>query len=145
MKYQYIHRTILGVLLCFSCIVAFSQQCMEKKELDRILYPDNSPIGQPFTSRQPYIRMVRVNSYEEAWSFWKKIKKKKDKIEKYENGHYVYYQYPLSNGKGYLIFTNKVKPGKNEVAVLWIKADSVDIKEIHFVETVKIKKMSTVF
>lgn len=138
MKIRCLHY-IVSVVLFFNCTIAFPQQTKEIQRIREHIYKGGKPIGQPFTSRQPHIRMLRVGSYKEAWDFFVDISKGTGKLQMYNMKPFTYYCYSLPENKGNLIFTDKVKPKRYEVAVLWVCIDSIAIKEIHFIETIKIK------
>lgn len=133
---------IAGMVMFLNCIVAFPQQITEIQRIRECLYPAGKPIGQPFTSRQTDIRMLRVDSYQEARSFFMNLCRGSGKLQMYSIKTFTCYRYTLSGNKGHLIFTDKVKPKRNETAVLWVSIDSIGVKEIHFVETTKIKSTS---
>lgn len=124
------------------CFCAFSQNHSLEADIRNRLFPKGKIIGQPFTSRQPCIRMLRVDSYREACDFFKGICAGEGKVKiRQHNGH-PYYFYSLPDD-GYFVFTDDVKENRNEVAILWIKVPSLikqGIREIHFVETIKIKR-----
>lgn len=124
------------------CVVALRQNGLSEKQLTGYLFPQGKAIGQPFTSKQPYIRMVRVSSYRDAYDFFKGICQLPGKLKVRKDKRYSYYFYLLPDG-GYLVFTDKVVCDRNEVAILWIKVPFLikqGIREIHFVETIKIKQ-----
>lgn len=123
------------------CAVAWGQNGLSEKQLTGYLFPQGKAIGQPFTSKQPYIRMVRVSSYRDAYDFFKGICRLPGKLKVRKDKRYTYYFYLLPDD-GYLVFTDKVACGRNEVAILWIKVPFLinqGIREVHFVETIKIK------
>lgn len=123
------------------CTIALGQNSLSEKQLTDYFFPHGKAIGQPFTSKQPYIRMVRVNSYDEAYDFFKAICRLPEELKVRQNKGYTYYYFCLPD-KGCLIFTDKVVSGRNEVAILWIKVPFLikqGIREVHFVQTIKIK------
>lgn len=130
------------ICLGMCCVCSFSQNRSFEADIRNRLFPGGKAIGQPLTSRQPYIRMLRVDSYQEAYDFFRHICLVEDKVKiRQHNGH-PYYFYSLPND-GYFVFTDDVVKNRNEVAVLWIKVPSLikqGIREIHFVETIKIKR-----
>lgn len=86
------------------------------------LFPDGKPLGQPYTHKQPEIRMVRVSSAHEADSFYMALQ---DRHPEYETD-----------------YTHDTPAGTYEVGIVRIMDSAViakGIKEIHFVETVKPK------
>lgn len=131
---------IASMVMFLNCTVAFPQQITEVQRIRECLYQNGKPIGQPFTSRHPHIRMLRVGSYIEARDFFMNLSKGIGKLQMYDVNSYMYYRYALPEKEGDLIFTDKVKPKRNEVAVLWMRIDSIAIKEIHFVKTIKINR-----
>lgn len=87
--------------------------------------------------------MVRVYSKEEGLSFFRKIctggmeSYGKDK----KGTHLLGYSTDITDG--YLIFTTDVPVGTYEVGIIKVCSPSLiarGIREIHFVETIKIKK-----
>lgn len=138
MKIRHLYCTA-SVILFLNCTVAFPQQITEIQRIRKCLYQNDKPIGQPFTSRQPHIRMLRVESYNEARDFFTDLSKGAGILQIYSIEPFTYYRYVLTGKKGDLIFTDKVKPKRNEVAILWVRIDSIVIKEIHFVETIKLR------
>lgn len=138
MKIPYIY-CMAGILMFLNCTVAYPQQSAELQRLRNCLYRDGKPVGQPFTSQHTDIRMLRVSSYKEAWDFFMDLSKGTGKLQNHSASPFTYCRYTLPGNKGYFIFTDKVKPKRNEVAILWMHIDSIAIKEIHFVETIKIK------
>lgn len=139
MKIRCLHYMV-SVVLFFNCTVAFPQQTKEIQRIREHLYKGGKPIGQPFTSRQPHIRMLRVGSYKEARDFFMDLSKGAGILQIYSIKPFTCYRYVLTEKKGDLFFTDKVKPKRNEVAILWVRIDSITIKEVHFVETIKIKR-----
>lgn len=86
------------------------------------LFPDGKPLGQPYTHKQPEIRMVRVSSVHEADGFYMTLRDKHPECE--------------------ISYTHDTPAGTYEVAIICIMDSAViaqGIKEIHFVETVKPK------
>ena len=87
------------------------------------LFPDDKPLGQPYTHAQPEIRMVRVSSVHEADSFYTAIRDK----------------YPECS----VSYTHTTPAGTYEVGIVRVMDSAViakGIKEIRFVETVKPKE-----
>lgn len=85
------------------------------------LFPGGKPVGQPRTSRQTDIRMVRVSSAAEADSFFAALCRK------------------IPPG-GRMTYTREVPPGTYEVGIIRIQDAAINakgIREVHFVETVK--------
>lgn len=122
--------------------IALGQNGLSEKQLTGYLFPQGKAIGQPFTSKQSYIRMVRVSSYSEAYDFFKDISQLPGELKVRKDKRYTYYFYLLPDN-GYLIFTDKVVGSRNEVAILRIEVPFLikrGIREIHFVETIKIKQ-----
>lgn len=93
--------------------------CLEPGEL----FPDGKPLGQPYTYKQPEIRMVRVSSVHEADSFCLALPN----------------QYPGCR----IYYTHDTPVNTYEVGIIYIMDPMLNargIKEIHFVETVKPRK-----
>lgn len=87
------------------------------------LFPDGKPLGQPYSYKQPKIRMVRVSSVHEADSFCLALPNK----------------YPRCR----IYYTHDTSVNTYEVGIIRIMDSMIvakGIKEIHFVETVKPKK-----
>lgn len=110
------------------------------------LFPDGKPLGQPFSPTQAHIRMARVESVQEADSFFLALCRKA--------GYAYFATYYCPNGKSLLhyrhkmsgsevFYTHHTPAGTYEVGIIYIR-DSVTnakgIREVHFVETVKPKK-----
>lgn len=134
---------ICATVMCLCTITVRSQTEFQKEKLLTCFFENGRPIGQPFTSKQPCIRMVRVNSYKDAYEFFNQLCLPPGILDIYRNEEYIFYRYSFQGDGGSLLFTNKVVPKRNEVAVLWIKAPSIikqGITEIHFVETIKIER-----
>lgn len=127
--------------LWLHCAIALGQNSLSEKQLTGYFFPQGKAIGQPFTSKQPHIRMLRVSSYGEAYDFFKGICRLPGELKVRQNKGYIYYYFCLPDN-GCLIFTDKVASGRNEVAILWIKVPFLikqGIREVHFVQTIKIK------
>lgn len=134
---------ICATVMCLCTITVRSQTEFQKEKLLTCFFENGRPIGQPFTSKQPYIRMVRVNSYKDAYDFFNQLCLPPGILDIYRDEEYIFYRYSFQGDGGSLLFTNKVVPKRNEVAVLWIKVPSIikqGIREIHFVETIKTKR-----
>lgn len=130
-----------GLWLCLYGITAFCQGHSQQEILLNSFFPAGKAIGQPFTSKQPCIRMVRVNSYQEAYDFFQSVCLFPDHLKRTQYKGNNYYRYFLPDSTC-LIFTDKVIAGRNEVAILWIGIPDLNkkgIREIHFVQTIKIK------
>ena len=130
------------ILLAIHATVVFAQDNFPEKQLAGCFFPKGRAIGQPFTSKQPHIRMVRVDSYSEALDFFKNICRFPGQLKTRENKGDIGYFYILPD-KGYFLFTPKGIAGTNEVAILWIKVPFLvkqGVQEIHFVQTIKIKQ-----
>lgn len=110
------------------------------------LFPDGKPVGQPYTSKRTDIRMVRVSSVQEADSFFTALCR---------NGKYeqVFTYHPSSGRKmryywadtadGEMLYTHDVPEGTYEVGIIHIRDSAINakgIREVHFVETVKLKR-----
>lgn len=140
MKKRYM---IYGLCCLLYCIPATCQQSCINDQLTEYFFPGGKAIGQPFTSKQTYIRMVRVCSFDEANRFFRRLYTAWGHIEKYSHSGHFYYRASLPEDRGYFLFTDKVVPKRNEVAILWVKVPYLlerGISEIHFVETIKIKR-----
>lgn len=137
-------RYMIYSLCCLLyCIPAIGQKSILNSQFTEYFFPGGKAIGQPFTSKQTHIRMVRVCSFEEAYCFFRRLCVASGNVEKYSHSGYFYYRTSLPEGKGYFLFTDKVVPKRNEVAILRIKVPYLverGINEIHFVETIKIKR-----
>lgn len=134
---------ICATVMCLCTITVRSQTEFQKEKLLTCFFENGRPIGQPFTSKQPCIRMVRVNSYKDAYEFFNQLCLPPGILDIYRNEEYIFYRYSFQGDGGSLLFTNKVVPKRNEVAILWIKVPSIikqGIREIHFVETIKIER-----
>jgi len=84
------------------------------------LFPHGKPVGQPRSSRQPEIRMVRVSSVQEAERFRTALVAK----------------YPGCK----IRCARRLPPGSREAGVIRIDDETINargIAEIHFVETIK--------
>lgn len=137
------HYVIYSLCCLLYCIPAIGQQSILNSQLTEYFFPGGKAIGQPFTSKQTHIRMVRVCSFEEAYCFFRRLYVALGNVEKYSHSGYFYYRISLPEGKEYFLFTDKVVPKRNEVAILQIKVPYLverGISEIHFVETIKIKR-----
>lgn len=116
---RYVRISALGMFLMLMACSDIKPYRLEPGEL----FPDGRPLGQPYTHKQPEIRMVRVSSVNEADSFCMALP------EKYP-GCRIYY-------------THDTPAGTYEVGIIRIMDSAVitkGIKEIHFVETVKPKR-----
>lgn len=141
---------ILGIFILLislagisACTKADKSQIVEIPETSSILqqnlFPGGRPVGQPFSRFHPNIRMLRVDSYAEAYDWFVYSC---DNITLCTDTLSPYRYYRSSYKDGFLIFTDKINPNTHEVAVLLIFSDSLlnkGISEIHFVETIKIK------
>ena len=64
---------ICATVMCLCTITIRSQTEFQKEKLFTYFFENGRPIGQPFTSKQPCIRMVRVNSYKDAYEFFNQL------------------------------------------------------------------------
>lgn len=88
------------------------------------LFPDGKPVGQPYTSKQTDIRMVRVSSVHEADSFFAAL-----------------HRNDTTGGK--MIYTHEVPEGTYEAGIIRIQDSGINakgVREVHFVETIKPKR-----
>lgn len=134
---------ICATVMCLCTITVRSQTEFQKEKLLTCFFENGRPIGQPFTSKQPCIRMVRVNSYKDAYEFFNQLCLPPGILDIYRDKEYIFYRYSFQGDGGSLLFTNKVVPKRNEVAVLWINMPflvSQKVKRLHFVKTIKIKQ-----
>ncbi|NDV64484.1 hypothetical protein [Bacteroides sp. 224] len=104
----------------------------------RVLFPKGKPIGQAFSRFQPDKRMVRVDSYQEAYEISLSMcVDNKQVVPALPEFPHTCYLYPLCGKDGYLCFTDKAELNTYEVAVIWVMSDSISklgIREIRFVE-----------
>lgn len=132
--------------VCCSSSLAQTSQPENLLPAERILYhlfPTGKAIGQPFTSKQTDIRMLRVNSYQEACDFFYLLCNGQDGLKPYVYNGYTYCIYNIPDSKGRLVFTDKVVPKRNEVAIIYIQSEDIcrnGVRRIHFVEAIKIRK-----
>lgn len=111
---------------------------LEKGEL----FPGNKPVGQPYTSKQTHIRMVRVSSVQEADSFFVALCRNRQYdhiITGRYNGMDMHY-YRNDSTDGEMIYTHDVPPKTYEVGIIYIWDTVINgkgIREVHFVETIK--------
>lgn len=134
---------ICATVMCLCTITIRSQTEFQKEKLLTYFFENGRPIGQPFTSKQPCIRMVRVNSYKDAYEFFNQLCLPPGILDIYRDEESIFYRYSFQGDRGSLLFTNKVVPKRNEVAVLWINMPflvSQKVKRLHFVKTIKIKQ-----
>lgn len=112
---------------------------VENDPVLQVLFPEGKAIGQSFNRFQPDKRIVRVESYEEAYGFFLRMHND-GMITAVLDAENACYLFPLTGKDGYLCFTNNVQPGHFEVAVLWVISDSINrmgVRSVHFVETIK--------
>lgn len=111
--------------------------------LSAYLFPGGQPLGQPRSRLDTDIRMVRVCSKEDGLSFFRMIctggvePYGKDKDGARLLGH------STDITDGCLIFTTDVPAGTYEVGIIKVCSPSIitrGIREIHFVEIIKINK-----
>lgn len=124
-------------------VIALGQNSLSEEKLTNYFFPQGKAIGQPLQQKQPYIRMMRVSSYNEAYDFFKGLCRLSGELKIRQNKGYTYYYFCLPDN-GCLIFTNNVVCGRNEIAILWIKVPFLikqGIQEVRFVQTIKIKPM----
>lgn len=137
-------RCILYVcLFCPFYLYGQDRGTLSAERIMNHLFPAGKAIGQPFTSKQTDIRMLRVESYKDAYDFFIRLCDNPNSLRFYKRNGYIYYIYHLLDNKGHLVFTNQVVPQRNEVAILYLHNTTVEryeIKQIHFVETIKIHK-----
>jgi hypothetical protein len=110
-----------------------------------VLFPCGKAIGQAYSRTQTGIRMVKVDSYSEAYGFFLSLCDT-NAIRTLAGSPYKKYVCPLPDLKGSLLFTDSVPARTHETAVLHVACDSVNrrgIREIHFVETVKPNRRSS--
>jgi hypothetical protein len=130
------------------------QSCMERRNDTTVrqetgtvgtLFPGGKAIGQAYSRTQTGIRMVRVDSYSEAYGFFLSLCDT-NAIRTLAGTPYKKYASPLPDIKGSLLFTDSVPARTHETAILHVACDSVNrygIHEIHFVETVKPNRRSS--
>jgi hypothetical protein len=103
-------------------------------------FPQGKPIGQPLSRLHTDIRMVRVDSYREAYDFFLSACGSEAHVFRFEQLPYLYCKCTLRDMDDILIFTDRATPNTYETAILYILSDSIKrngIGEIRFVETVK--------
>ena len=110
---------VLGLLLVVVSCSEMKPYRLEPGEL----FPGGKPLGQPYTHKQPEIRMVRVSSVHEADSFCTAIRD----------------EYPGCR----ISYTHGTPAGTYEVGIVRVMDSAViakGIREIRFVETIKPKR-----
>jgi hypothetical protein len=103
------------------------------------LFPGGRATGQAYSRVQTDIRMVRVDSYGEAYGFFLSLCDT-NAIRTLDGIPFRKYVCPLPDLNGTLLFTDSVPAKTHETAILYIACDSINrcgIREVHFVETVK--------
>lgn len=106
----------------------------------QVLFPKGKPIGQSFSRLQADKRMVRVDSYGEAYEIFLSMCDEEKVVTMSDSGS-TNHLYSLGKDN-YLCFTDKVQPDNYEVAILWVMSDSINkagVRNVHFVETIKKK------
>lgn len=145
---SYRSRICSNITVCLSTafLLAGITACMKTatyRLANGELFPNGSPIGQPYTPKRTDIRMVKVSSVQEADSFFVVLcrNNKYNHIFTYDlpNGKKVeYYQKKMTNGE--MIYTHEVLDGTYEVSIIHIRDYTINdkgIQEVHFVETIK--------
>lgn len=109
------------------------------------LFSGKELIGQPYSSKQTNIRMVRVCTVQEADSFFVALCRNMGYDHVFtcrRNGMMLQYC-RNEQTDGEMIYTHEVPFGTYEVGVIYIMdfvINSKGIREVHFVETIKTNK-----
>lgn len=133
--------------LILTGVVLLTTYCKERPvRLEGVeLFPDGKPLGQPYTAEMSDIRMVRVSSVREADSIFAALSRN------INYGNVVSYPLPDGDSIRYskdektgnkMIYTHRMQLETYEVGIIYIQDPAVNakgIREIHFVETVKLK------
>lgn len=137
---------VLCLLLTVLMLSAFRQGNVGTdvyRHLHLLLFPDGRPIGQPLSGKCPEIRMVRVQSPHEAYRIFAGlcVFGKIDTLT-FRGDKWLFCHLPGERG-GYLLFNRRPRPGWREVGTVYIRSSILNVwglKELHFIETIKIKK-----
>lgn len=133
--------TMLRIILILFALTASSIRISASDSLRHVLFPDGRIIGQPLSRLHTDIRMVRVESAQEGYGIFRQLCITEHTGTIQHQGHTYEYCYLPECYGGYLIFTCKVRPGRHEVGIIYIRSPILNIlgiKEIHFVETIKL-------
>lgn len=130
---------MMSVAMC-SCLGG-NRHAADKNNKENGLLINGRPLGQPLSHDHTEIRMVRVESYEEALRIIRRISADSPPLSDMDNT-----LQPLAGderrcpGESYHCTTH-TDPRTHEVAILYVPrkvAEQTGIHEIHFVETIKI-------
>lgn len=136
-----VRRLSLSLVFLFATNPLWAQ-VDNKGEANLLYFANERAIGQSYSRFQPEIRMVRVDSAREAYLYFLALNTDK-KIKLVYCKGWKYYCVMQGSGQGNIIFTRRVKPNRNETAVLYITDPSLNdygIREIHFVQSIKIRR-----
>lgn len=141
-RYSCLAISLSSMIFCTACMFSPVSPTMIPEIGE--LFPKGKTIGQPYTSRQTDIRMVKVSSVTEADSFYMAL------CQKDENAHILRYKYKGQDfwlyrndeSGGNMIYTHHVHSGTYEVGIIYIRDSCINsrgIREVRFIETIKLK------
>lgn len=134
---------LLLVILTLPSLVLGSAGISPYEEMRERLFVNGRPIGQPLTSRQPDIRVVRVESVREADSLFFGLCLKCRVIRRIFRGEEWFACHLPPHYGGWLYYTHRPLRGWRVVGTVYVRSPLLNkwgFTEIRFVETVKLKK-----
>lgn len=134
---------VLSIILMLSACGADNAGTRPHEEMHERLLPGGRPMGQPLSSRQPDVRVVRVESVHEADSIFLGLCLRFP-VERMRYGgeEWRVCRLPEPYG-GYICYTHRPLRGWRVVGTIYIRSPGLNgwgFSEIRFVETIKTRR-----